>query len=104
MFGEGLVSVIFFVSGAAGLIFEVTWFHRFALVFGSTVWATSLVVASFMGGLALGTACVAKAGHRIARSFAAYAVLEAVLAVSGVALTLALPALASLFIATTEAW
>jgi len=84
------------------LIFEVAWFHRFALAFGSTVWATNLVVASFMGGLALGTACVTKAGHRIVRPFAAYAVLEAVLVVSGVALTLALPALASLFTAATR--
>jgi spermidine synthase len=94
---ERLVSLLFFASGAAGLIFEVAWFHRCTLVFGSTVWATSLVVASFMAGVAIGTACVVWAGHRIVRFFTAYAALEMVVAVSGVVLTLELPDLTTLF-------
>jgi hypothetical protein len=54
-----------FMSGAAGLIFEMVWFHRSSLVFGSSVWATSLVLSSFMGGLTVGAAIVGRAGHRI---------------------------------------
>src|SRR5687767_7906508 len=48
------ISVIFFLSGAAALLFETLWFRLAGLVFGNSVWAASLVLASFMGGLALG--------------------------------------------------
>ena len=39
--------LVCFLSGAAGLIFETAWFHRSGLVFGSSVWSTSLVLSSF---------------------------------------------------------
>jgi spermidine synthase len=34
-------SLLFFVSGAAGLVFEVVWFHRCGLVFGNSVWSAA---------------------------------------------------------------
>jgi hypothetical protein len=46
----------FFLSGAAGLIFEMVWLHRCGLVFGNSVDAAAVVLSSFMGGLALGNA------------------------------------------------
>ena len=61
------LALVCFVSGAAGLVFEMVWFHRSALVFGSSVWATSLVLSSFMGGLSIGSAIVGQIGHRIRR-------------------------------------
>jgi len=42
------------MTGAAGLIYQVVWFRVLMRVFGSTVYATSTLVASFMAGLALG--------------------------------------------------
>jgi predicted membrane-bound spermidine synthase len=44
------MTLVFCASGAAGLIFEVVWFHRAGLLFGHSIWATSVVFASFMGG------------------------------------------------------
>ena len=87
------ISVAFFLSGAAGLIFEVVWFHRFGLVFGQSVGATSIVLASFMGGLALGTALVGSQHRRLTDTnlLRAYAALEVIVAVAGLALTYALP-------------
>ena len=81
------------LSGASGLIFEMVWFHRSGLVFGSSVWATSLVLSSFMGGLTIGNAIVGLGGHRVRRFLRTYAAVEVVVAVSGVALTYALPGL-----------
>jgi spermidine synthase len=46
---------LFFVSGACGLIYEVLWLRNFTSTFGVTVYATSIVLAAFMGGLALGS-------------------------------------------------
>jgi spermidine synthase len=96
--GELTVSLVFFASGAAGLIFEVVWFHRCGLVFGNSVWSTSIVLASFMGGLALGNAVIGAYGDRITRFLRAYAVLEVIVAVTGVALTYALPQLTWLLV------
>ena len=89
----GVISLAFFVSGAAGLIFEVVWVHRFGLVFGQSVGATSIVLSSFMGGLALGTALVGWQGHRLVNLLRTYAALEIVIAIAGVGLTYILPTL-----------
>jgi spermidine synthase len=40
-------------------VFETAWFHRAGLVLGSSVWSTTLVLSSFMGGLTVGAALVA---------------------------------------------
>jgi spermidine synthase len=95
------VSLVFFVSGAAGLIFEIVWLHRCGLVFGNSVWATSLVLSGFMAGLALGNALVGWFGHGTRRLLRTYAVLEATVAVSGIALTYALTELTGLVASLT---
>jgi len=87
------VTLLFFISGAAGLMFEIVWFHRCGLVFGNSVWSTSIVLSSFMGGLAVGNAAAGRLGARAA-TLRTYAALEVVVAVTGIALTYALPALA----------
>src|SRR6266446_5562031 len=80
-------AVMFFGSGTAALIFEVVWFHRCGLIFGSTVWASSIVLSSFMGGLAVGNALTGWLGHKITRHLKVYAALEAMVGVSGLVLT-----------------
>ncbi len=43
-----LVSLIFFLSGACGLVYEVVWLKMLSLVFGVTALAAATVLASFM--------------------------------------------------------
>ena len=50
-----IVWLIFILSGASGLIYEVIWMRQLTLIFGSTVFATSTVLTAFMAGLALGS-------------------------------------------------
>ena len=88
-----MIFVAFFLSGAAALIFELTWFHRAGLVFGNTVWATSVVLSAFMAGLGLGNWLAGKLAVRITRFLRVYAVLEITVAASGIAVTLLLPQL-----------
>src|SRR6476620_9194911 len=87
------LSVAFFFSGAAGLIFQVVWFHRAGLVFGSSVWAVTIVLSSFMGGLALGSALAGRFASRVGRPLTAYARLEALVAIAGLTVTFLLPQL-----------
>src|SRR5438477_12225405 len=46
--------LLYMASGAAALIYEVTWTRLLTLQLGHTVAAASTVLAAFMGGLALG--------------------------------------------------
>jgi len=84
---------VFFLSGATALLFETLWFRQAGLAVGNSVWATAVVLASFMAGLALGNALAARYGERVTRPIRAYAALEIAVSLSGVALVWYLPAL-----------
>ena len=62
--------LIFAASGAAALIYEVTWTRLLTLQVGHGVAAASTVLAAFMGGLALGSAWGGRAATRIPASAA----------------------------------
>jgi predicted membrane-bound spermidine synthase len=49
-----LVLSLFFGSGATALVYEVVWSKYLSQMFGSTIYAQTVVLAVFMGGLALG--------------------------------------------------
>jgi predicted membrane-bound spermidine synthase len=88
-----LLCALFFLSGMAALLFETLWFRQAGLAFGNGVWASSLVLSSFMAGLALGNGLAARFGARLAAPLRAYAALEIAIAVTGVGLVLRLAAL-----------
>src|SRR5438445_6173882 len=46
---------LFFLSGACGLVYQVVWLRKLSLVFGTTTFAVSAVISSFMAGLGLGS-------------------------------------------------
>jgi spermidine synthase len=50
-----LLAGLYFLSGASALVFQIAWLRLLALIVGVTVHAASAVLASFMGGLALGS-------------------------------------------------
>jgi spermidine synthase len=52
--------VLVAASGAAALVYESLWMRSFGLIFGSTTSAVALVLAVFMGGLAIGSALAAR--------------------------------------------
>jgi spermidine synthase len=88
-----ILCVIFFLSGASALIFELLWFQLAGLTFGNSVWASALVLSSFMGGLALGSTLIAFQGDKIKSPIRFYAFLELIIAISGFSLVLIFPKL-----------
>ncbi len=82
---------VFFVSGAAALLFETLWFRQAGLALGNSVWASSLVTASFMAGLAIGSAVAARHADRLRRPLVVYAVLEILVGASGALLVVMFP-------------
>ncbi len=87
--------LVFFVSGGSALVFETLWFRQAGLALGNTVWASSLVTAAFMGGLAIGNAAAARWGRRVGRPLLAYAALELLVGAAGVGLVLGFPLVGS---------
>jgi len=71
----------FFLSGAAGLIYEVVWIRQASLVFGSTTFAVSLVLAVFFLGLAAGSEVAGRLARKSLRPLRTYALLELALGV-----------------------
>ena len=51
---------LFVVSGFTGLIYESVWSHYLKLFLGHAAYAQTLVLAIFMGGMALGSCLVAR--------------------------------------------
>ena len=66
----------FFLSGFAGLVYEICWIRKSTLVFGSTTFAVSTVVAVFFLGLALGSYLFGRIGARVGRPLRLYAIIE----------------------------
>jgi spermidine synthase len=92
--GRGTLTVplLFLLSGAAGLIYEVVWIRLLVSVFGATVLAISTVLAAFMGGLALGSYLFGRMADRTSRPLAVFSALQI-----GIGLvSLAVPLLVSL--------
>ncbi len=79
--GEGsvrlIILVLFFLSGACGLVYEVVWMRMLTLVFGATAFATSTILSSFFAGLALGSFYFGRVIDRGRNPLLVYAVLEA---------------------------
>src|SRR5262245_1707836 len=50
-----MLMVLFAGSGCAALIYEVVWFQMFQLLIGSTAISLGVLLATFMGGLCLGS-------------------------------------------------
>ncbi len=71
-----MILILFFCSGATALIYEVVWSKYLSLLFGSTIYAQTVVLAVFMGGLALGNRLIGARSDLLQRPLAAYGKLE----------------------------
>lgn len=71
-----VVGVIFLLSGATGLVYQVAWMRMLSLFFGSDVYAAAITLSVFMGGLSLGSWLAGRYGDRFNRPLAIYGFLE----------------------------
>jgi predicted membrane-bound spermidine synthase len=81
----GVFFLLFTASGFAGLIYQSIWTHYLKLFLGHAAYAQSLVLAIFMGGMAVGAWLCARHAKRIRRPLIWYAVIELVIGVASLA-------------------
>src|SRR5260221_3923462 len=72
----GVFFALFTVSGFAGLIYESIWSHYLKLFLGHAAYAQTLVLAIFMGGMAIGSWLVSRFTGRIRNLLLRYAAAE----------------------------
>ena len=79
-----LFYLIFTASGFAGLIYESIWTQYLKLFLGHAAYAQTLVLAVFMGGMALGSWLCARYSKRWGNLLLGYALVEAIIGVCAV--------------------
>ena len=80
---ERVLLTLFVASGFAGLVYQAIWSHYLGLSLGHAAYAQTLVLAIFMGGMAVGAWLVSRRGVRWKRLIFAYAVVEIVIGLAG---------------------
>ena len=71
--------LLFFLSGAAGLMYESIWTRYLALLVGHGAYAQIFVMTIFLGGMAIGSLVVQRVTERLKSPLAWYAGVEAVI-------------------------
>ncbi len=71
-----VVALLFIFSGITGLIYQIVWFKYLSLFLGNTTYAQTVVLATFMGGLAIGAWLWGRRADASKRPLAVYAGLE----------------------------
>ncbi|HEX7466297.1 MAG TPA: hypothetical protein VF309_06635, partial [Usitatibacter sp.] len=72
----GIFFALFTISGFAGLIYESIWSHYLKLFLGHAAYAQTLVLAIFMGGMAIGSWLASRFTQRIGNLLLGYAFAE----------------------------
>ena len=91
------IASLFFLSGFAGLIYEVSWMRMLDRAFGSTTYATSNILAIFMAGLAAGGWIAGRYAARLKSPLRAYGLVELALAAAALFSSWAVVQLPELF-------
>ncbi len=94
-----LLLVLLLLSGACALIYQVLWLRLLSLTFGVTVHAASIVLGSFMGGLAVGSLLAGRWADRHPRPLMLFGLIELGIGLCALLSPFALDAVQSLFVA-----
>src|SRR5919198_5207966 len=78
-----VLTLIFVVSGAAGLIYESIWSRYLSLFVGHSAYAQIIVLVIFLGGMSIGSILVGARSPRLGRPLLWYAGAEAAIGAVG---------------------
>lgn len=99
------LSIVFFLSGAAGLLYQVMWMKELGLLFGSTSQSAAVTTAAFFLGLGLGAQYISRWVKGRAKDsentqqfyFTCYALLEVAIGLSALLYFLIYPVFTALY-------
>ncbi len=87
---QACLLLLFLLSGASGLIYEVVWLRMLIRAFGVTVYAVSTVLVVYMSGLAIGSLLAGRWMKRMGDPLLLYGAAEVGIALTAMLSTLAM--------------
>ncbi|WP_240359339.1 fused MFS/spermidine synthase [Pyxidicoccus trucidator] len=97
------MAALLFLSGATALVYELVWSKYLGNVLGNSGQAHAVVLATFMGGLALGASVFGRTADRVKNPLALYGLLELGVGLYALAFPYVLDALSSLWLVLAPA-
>lgn len=98
-----LLLILFAGSGAAALIYEIVWYQMLTLAIGSTAVSLGILLATFMGGLCIGSYALPRFLPRTRmHPIMVYAVIEAGIAFFGLLQLVLIPLVDVLYVAGAQ--
>ncbi len=88
-----------FASGVAALIYEVVWFQLLELVVGSTAVSLGVILATFMGGMCIGSLLLPRLASTRIHPLRVYALLELGIGAFGILALHLIPSVGSVYTA-----
>jgi spermidine synthase len=92
-----LVLCFFIGSGVAALIYEIVWFQLIEFVIGSTTASLAVLLATFMGGMCIGSLAFARLVPASVHPLRAYAAMELGIGLMAILILYLLPPAADLY-------
>src|SRR6185436_8451344 len=93
----GVLSLLFFGSGCAALIYEIVWFQLLELITGSSAVSIGVLLGTFMGGMCLGSLFSPRLISPQEHPLRVYAYLELGIGLFGLLLLFGMPLLGGIY-------
>jgi spermidine synthase len=97
-----LLVVLFAASGCSALIYEIIWYQMLELAIGSTAVSLGFLLATFMGGLCLGSLALPRLRLGSRHPLLVYAGIEAAIGVLALYVVVAMPLIDRVYVAGAE--
>jgi spermidine synthase len=94
--------LLFFGSGCAALIYEIVWFQMLQLFIGSSAVSLGVLVATYMGGMCLGSVVLPRIIPATRHPLRVYALLESGIGILGILILFGMPEAAQIYSAHTS--
>src|ERR1700741_2897492 len=94
-----VILLLFAASGCAALIYEIVWLQLLQLVIGSSAVSLAVLLATYMGGMCVGSLLFSRVIAQRLNALRIYALLEVATAIFGIGVLFGLPLVEHLYLA-----
>src|ERR1700722_8116730 len=94
-----LLLLLFAGSGCSALIYEIVWYQMLQLAIGATPVSLAFLLATYMGGLCIGSLWLPRFRRADQHPLKVYAVLELGIAIFGILVLILLPLINRVYVA-----
>lgn len=95
--------LIFAVSGATALIYEILWIRPLSLVFGNSIYAIGTIIFSFIIGLAIGSFLIAKYADKVKNPLQGFAYIQILVGITSIMILSVINELPQMYIGLYDA-